>query len=141
MELSFLAGMNVAPILSIFTILLYAAIFAGPVAMLWLGFWYLIRPAKDPTWIYGFKAFCGMGTAQAWRFTQRIAALVFLIVGGLLTVAMTVVCVLYRDQDLSYLASLSVNCLIWEVVLAAVAVILINMVVFVFFDRRGEPKN
>ena len=141
MELSFLAGINVAPILSVFTILLYVAIFAGPAAMLWLGLLYLIHPAKDPTRLYGFKAFCGMGTAQAWRFTQRIAALVFLCVGGLLTIAMTVICILYREQDLSFLASLSINCLIWEVVLAAVAIILINMVVFVFFDRRGEPKN
>ena len=141
MEFSALAAINVALVLSFLSFLLYLAIFAGPVCMLGLGLLYLLRPAKDPTKSYGFKAVCGMGTAKAWRFSQRIAALAFLSVGGILSIVMTVVCIVYWGQDLSFLASLAVNCLIWEVVFSFVAVVAVNMVVFVFFDRHGNPKN
>ena len=141
MEVSFLAGINVSSILGLFAFLLYLAIFAGPVSMLALGLLYLFRPAKNPTKLYGFKAFCGMGTAQAWRFTQRIAALAFLAVGGILTIVMAVLCIVNSGQDLGQLASLSVSCLIWEVIFSAVAIVSINLVVFVFFDRNGNWKN
>ena len=48
------------------------SVMAGPVILLVLGLWYLILPPKEANHFAGYRFYWGMGSVDAWRFTQRM---------------------------------------------------------------------
>ena len=49
------------------------AVMAGPVVLLILGLAYLFLAPKEANYYFGYRCYYGMGSVNAWRFTQRIA--------------------------------------------------------------------
>ncbi len=64
------------------------AVMIGPVVMLALGLAYLFLSPKEANYYFGYRCYYGMGSVNAWRFTQRLAGLVLSLLGGLLVVMM-----------------------------------------------------
>ena len=64
------------------------AVMAGPVVLLIMGLVYLFFTPKEANHYIGYRCYYGMGSVEAWRFTQRLAGLVFGGLGLILTAVM-----------------------------------------------------
>ena len=53
----------------------------GPGVMLLMGLVYLLATPKEANYYIGYRCYYGMGSVEAWRFTQRLAGIVFAALG------------------------------------------------------------
>lgn len=56
----------------------------GPLCILFLGVIYLLIPPKEANRKFGYRTYFGMGSVEAWLFTQRTAGLIMTVVGLIL---------------------------------------------------------
>ena len=61
------------------------AVRVGPICILVLGLIYLLIPPKEANHKAGYRTYFGMGSVQAWLFTQRAAGVIMIPVGLILT--------------------------------------------------------
>lgn len=117
------------------------AVMVGPVILLLMGLIYLFFTPREANHYIGYRCYFGMGSVQAWRFTQRLAGLVFGILGLVLTVVMLFITNGFVGTDVNQLVWTAVTCLIWEAVLALIATVAVNITAAVVFDRKGEFRR
>lgn len=117
------------------------SVMAGPLLLLMFGLLYLLWPPKEANHGLGFRCWWGMASLEAWQFTQHIAGLVWSGLGVVLTVIMALICNAFRRMDPMDMVWSAVTCLIWEVVLVAVACLAINIIVIRTFDKDGFRRD
>ncbi len=117
------------------------AVLIGPILMLALGLSYLFFAPKEANFYFGYRCYFGMGSVQAWRFTQRIAGLILGGLGLILTIIMVFITAGFDSGEAMDMVWTAVNCLIWEAVLALAATISINLLAAARYDRRGELRS
>lgn len=116
------------------------AVMAGPILLLILGAVYFFIPPKEANHSLGYRFYWGMGSVEAWQFTQKIAGISWMGIGLLLTVIMLLVCNGYRGMDTPELVSAAGTALIWELVIIALLCIAIDVVVALRFDKNGNVR-
>lgn len=121
--------------------LLRIAVMAGPVILLVLGLCYLLLPPKEANRSFGYRFFWGMNSVSAWRFTQRIAGIVWTATGGVLTVVMLVMCARFRGMQTMDMVLSAVRCLLWELGVLAATILGIDITVLVCFDSHGDRRR
>ena len=117
------------------------AVLAGPIVLLAMGLAYLFLSPKEANYKFGYRCYFGMGSVESWRFTQRLAGIVWTVLGLVLTVVMVLVTGSYGGKEVIAVVDSAVTCLIWEIVLAAVSCLVINLIVMLTFDRKGAPRK
>ena len=117
------------------------AVLVGPIILAALGIAYLFFSPKEANYYFGYRTYFGMGSVQAWRFTQRLSGIVLGGLGLILTVAMLVISGKFPGMDSNDMVWLALKCLIIEGVLALVANLTIGLVAMIRFDRKGEYRN
>ena len=117
------------------------AVMIGPVVLLILGLAYLFLSPREANYYFGYRCYFGMGSVQAWRFTQRIAGLLFGGVGLILTIVMFVISGGFAGMEMTQMVWKAAGCLAWQVGLALVLTLLINFLAFFFFDAKGNPRR
>lgn len=117
------------------------AVIIGPVVLLAMGLVYLFLTPKEANHYIGYRCYYGMGSVQAWRFTQRIAGLLFAGLGLILTVVMVLTSGGFSGMEAMDMVWKAVRCLIWEAVLALLATLAVNITAMVFFTAKGEPRR
>ena len=117
------------------------AVLAGPIVLLAMGLAYLFLAPKEANYRFGYRCYHGMGSVEAWRFTQRLAGIVWGGLGLVLTVVMLVISGGYSGSDVLAIMDSAVTCLIWEIVLAVVSCLVINVIVILNFNSRGGLRR
>ena len=117
------------------------AVTAGPIILLILGLIYLLAPPKEANHHFGYRCWFGMGSVDAWRFTQRIAGIIWSVLGLVLVIIMLAVSGSFREKEMMDMLWLAVKCVIWEVALAAVSCLVINTIAALRFNSRGERRK
>ena len=117
------------------------AVMIGPVVMLVLGLAYLFLSPREANYYFGYRCYFGMGSVQAWRFTQRIAGMLFGGVGLLLTIVMYVISGAFAEMEVTDMVWKAAGCLAWQAVIALVLTFLVNFLAFFFFDAKGGPRR
>lgn len=117
------------------------AVMAGPIILLVLGIAYLFFSPKEANYYFGYRTYFGMGSVQAWRFTQRLAGIVLGILGLVLTGVMLMISGGFREMEVMDMVWKAATCLGWEAVLALIANVFIMAAAAVCFDRKGEYRN
>ena len=117
------------------------AVMVGPIVLLFMGLVYLFFTPKEANHYIGYRCYYGMGSVQAWRFTQRLAGLLFGGLGLIMTVVMLFVTNGFAGMEVMDLVWKSVTCLVWEAVLALIATLAVNLIAFFKFDRKGEFRG
>lgn len=117
------------------------AVLIGPVILLILGLGYFFLAPKEANYYFGYRTFFGMGSEQAWRFTQRIAGMAFAGLGAVLTIVMLIISAGFTGGDAMAIVWKAVWCLAWEAGLALAAVLGINITAAVLFDHNGERRQ
>ena len=117
------------------------AVMAGPVVLLFMGLVYLFFTPKEANHYIGYRCYYGMGSVEAWRFTQRLAGLVFGGLGLILTAVMLFVTKGFVGMESMELVWKAVTCLVWEAVLTILATLSVNLAAILTFDRKGEFRR
>lgn len=117
------------------------AVLLGPVILLILGLAYLFLAPREANWYFGYRCYYGMGSVQAWRFTQRLAGLVLGGLGLVLTIVMAVISGGFGGMEPIDLVWRAVACLAWEAGLSLAATIAINLTAALRFNGKGEYRK
>ena len=117
--------------------LLRIAVMAGPLLLLGFGLLYLLAPPAEANHIFGYRHFWGMSSVEAWQFTQKLAGIVWSILGFVLCIVMTVQSGKFQGMEADAMAYLAMKYLLVELVCVVVSILLINLTVFVCFNHKG----
>lgn len=123
------------------TFLCRLAVMAGPILLLVLGIVYLLLSPKEANHYLGYRCYYGMGSVEAWRFTQRLAGIVLGVLGLILTGVMLVLSGGFASMEMMDMVWRTVYCLIAEGALAFLANLAIGLVAMLRFDRRGNYRK
>lgn len=117
------------------------AVMIGPVVLLVLGLAYLFLSPREANYYFGYRCYFGMGSVQAWRFTQRIAGMLFGGVGLILTIVMFLISGGFAEMEVTDMVWKAAGCLAWQAIIAIVLTLLVNFLAFFFFDAKGGPRR
>ncbi len=121
--------------------LLRFVVLIGPLILLVLGLLYLFASPREANYHFGYRCYFGMGSVDAWRYTQRLAGVVLGSLGLLLTIIMLIRTAGFSGVETTDMVWTAVSCVIWEAVLTAVSCLAIHILVAVRFDRAGELRK
>ncbi len=113
----------------------------GPILLLVLGLGYLLLSPKEANYIFGYRCTFGMGSVEAWRFTQRLAGIVWSVLGLVLTIVMFSLTGKFAGQEVYDVIWLAVKYVLWEAGIIALACVVINTVVMTQFTYSGEYRR
>ena len=117
-------------------------VLVGPIIMAVLGLCYLFLAPKEANYYFGYRTYFGMGSVQAWRFTQRLAGIVFAALGLVSGIAVLLISGSFAGMDTMALLWKAVYCVLAEAGLVIVSCLTINTVVALRYDGKGyERKN
>jgi uncharacterized membrane protein len=117
------------------------AVLAGPIVLLIMGILYFFLSPKEANYHFGYRCYFGMGSVEAWRFTQRFAGVFWAVLGLVLTVVMLLITGGYGSKDVSEIIHSGLSCLVWEIILAALSCLVINVTAMILFDRKGLRRR
>ncbi len=117
------------------------AVMAGPIVLLVLGLMYLLLAPKEANYHFGYRCYFGMGSVEAWRFTQRLAGIVWGALGLVLSAVMFFITTGFAGGEIMEVIGSGVTCILWEIGLALVSCLVINIVVALRFDRKGDYRR
>ena len=115
--------------------------FAAPLAVLAVGLWYFFLPIKEANHKLGFRTYFGMGSPEAWKFTQKLAGIVWMSLGGAMTVVSLILVLAYRKKDIMALANRSLIWLMVFGVLMIASYIAVSVVAAVRYDAEGKLRK
>lgn len=116
------------------------AVMAAPLLILAFGLLYLLLPPKEANYSVGYRCWWGMASLDAWQFTQKLAGVIWAIVGLGLTVTMTVMSAPFADMAPMDMLWSAVRYIAWQLLALIAACFVINVTVFVMFDRKGYRR-
>ena len=117
------------------------AVVLGPIVLLVLGLAYLFLSPREANHYFGYRCYYGMGSVEAWRFSQRLAGVAWTALGLVLTVVMVIISTGFKGKEAMDMATSAVWCLVWQVALVAASVLVINLIVMLRFDRNGDYRT
>ena len=100
-----------------------------------------IAEAMEANYYFGFRCYYGMGSVQAWRFTQRLAGLLYSVLGLALTLIMLLISSGFDKLEVTDMVWRAADCLIWQAVLVLAATVTIHVSAAMRYDRRGLRRK
>ena len=132
---------NLLPDLSNFesTVLSFTrlAMIVGPLVLLALGIYYLVAPPREANHTTGYRCWFGMGSVQAWQFTQRLAGFVWILLGVVLAAVAALNVGKLLEQELMDAMFFAGKYIVGQAATVFVSILCINLVVFIRYDRKG----
>ena len=116
------------------------AIMAGPLILLFLGLIYLLIPPREANHFTGFRTYFGMGSVDAWLFTQKLAGIVLGTLGLVLSIVMYCLRKELVSTDVMQIIQQTGRYLVWQIMAVVIAYVGISMTVTVIFDRKGRRR-
>ena len=117
------------------------AVLIGPVMLLVMGLLYFFASPKEANYHFGYRCYYGMGSVEAWQFTQSLAGIVWGALGLILGIVMLLVSGGFAQRETMDLLWHAVYCLAWEAGAVAVGCIGVNTVVALRYDRKGYLRR
>jgi hypothetical protein len=101
---------------------------------------YCFASPKEANYHFGYRCFFGMGSIEAWRFSQRLAGMVWGVLGLVLTVVMLIICGSFRGMEIMPMVTKAAVALAWQAGLALLSTLAVNIIVMTQFDAKGEHR-
>ena len=117
------------------------AVLVGPIVLLVMGILYFFVSPKEANYHFGYRCYFGMGSEEAWRFTQRFVGILWAALGLVLTIVMLLISGSYGGMDIAEVIGSGLTCLVWQIGLAAVSCLVINIAAMIRFDRKGLRRT
>ena len=113
----------------------------GPLLMAGLGAWYFFAPPKEANHSVGFRTYWGMGSIRAWLFSQKLAGMSFMGLGGVLFVIMLIVSLFFNGEKAMGMINTAFVCVLIQLVLVLALYIVLNLLIYRAFDKDGKPRK
>ena len=117
------------------------AVMVGPIILLALGLAYLFLAPKEANYYFGYRCYFGMGSIEAWQFTQRFSGLVLGGLGLVLTGVMLVISLGFGSMDAMEMVWRAFWCLVWQAILVLLANAVIWGAAALRFDAKGNFRK
>ncbi|MBR3972509.1 MAG: SdpI family protein [Oscillospiraceae bacterium] len=117
------------------------AVLAGPVILFFMGLAYLLLPPKEANYYFGYRCYFGMGSVNAWRFTQRLAGLIWTLLGLGLGIVMAVISSGFAGMEIMDMIWAAGKCVLWEAVIIGMSCLVINALVAIRYNSEGERRG
>ena len=117
------------------------AVMVGPILLVLMGLFYLFAAPKEANHYLGYRCYYGMGSVEAWKFTQRLAGIVFCGLGLILSIVMLLISGSFGKMETMDLLWRAIYCALWEAGLAAIACLSVNITAMIRFDKRGNLRK
>jgi len=121
--------------------LLAFAMLAGPVALMIIGALCLYKPQPEANLRKGYRTYYGMGSTEAWQFSQKIGGLAYGALGAGLTLIMLIVILCFIGKTLLTVSIMAMICLIVQLLLIAAAKITVYYLCKKYFDKDGNRRQ
>ena len=128
-------------VLGILVIAARIAVLAGPILLLVAGIMYMFLSPKEANYYFGYRCYFGMGSDEAWRYSQRMAGLIWTGLGLVLTIVMAIVSGGFGGKEANDALSAALTCILWEAGLVALSCIVINSLVMYHFTAKGDRRR
>ena len=128
-------------IFSLITTVCRIAVMVGPILLLVLGLAYLLFAPKEANYYFGYRCYFGMGSVEAWRFTQRLAGIVLGALGLILCGVMLFMSAGFAAMDTMEMVWKAFWCLIWQAGLSLLANLAIWITAALRFDAKGNYRK
>lgn len=116
------------------------AVRLGPICILVLGIIYFLIPPKEANRKAGFRTYFGMGSVIAWNVTQRLAGILMIPTGLVLTIIAYVKVGKFPDYDLMTMANEALQAVKGQAICALIIYVLMFLLTAVLFDRNGDCR-
>ena len=117
------------------------AVMIGPIVLLILGLAYLFLSPKEANHYFGYRCYYGMGSVEAWRFTQRLAGIVWSVMGLALIALMVLTSGGFRGMEVMAMVEKAVRCVLWQAGLVLASWVAINTIVALRYDAKGNLRK
>ena len=117
------------------------AVLVGPVMLLVMGLLYFFASPKEANYHFGYRCYYGMGSVEAWQFTQSLAGIVWSALGLILGIVMVLVSRDFQQLETMELLWKAISCLAWEAGLVAAGCIGVNAAAAIRYNSRGEQRR
>ena len=116
------------------------AVRVGPICILVLGLIYLLIPPKEANRKAGFLTYFGMGSVIAWNVTQRLAGILMIPMGLILTIIAYKRIGEFSGYDMMTMANVAFQMVKTQVICALVIYVFMFLLTAVLFDRKGDCR-
>ena len=123
------------------TALCQIAVMIAPILLLILGVAYLIFAPKEANYYFGYRCYYGMGSVEAWQFTQRFAGILLGGAGLILSGIMLLVSRGFAGMDAMDMVWKAFRCLIWQGAIALAVNLIVWIVTAIRFDGKGRLRG
>ncbi|MBR4972248.1 MAG: SdpI family protein [Oscillospiraceae bacterium] len=131
---------DIMDIMNGIALLAQIALFLAPLILLGLGLYYFLLSPKEANFTTGYRCYYGMGSEEAWRFTQRLAGVVWTLAGITMTLGVVLLRYRFAALDLSQLMWTAIFCLLLQGAIVLVLRALIHFIVLLRYDRKGNKR-
>lgn len=121
--------------------LLRILVLAGPACLLVMGLIYFFLSPREANHILGYRFYWGMSSVSAWRFTQKLAGIVWTVLGLAMGIVMYIRCAGFAGMTQEEMIWASLWNILWELGLTVASILVINLTVIIFFDRKGRRRG
>ena len=121
--------------------LLWVFLLICPILLVILGVLYFFAAPKEANHAFGFRTYFTMGSVEVWRFTQRLAGLCWMCLGGVLLVIAIITGVISGNKEVADMAVSVIWFVAIEFVLVLAAWIGIQSVVLMAYDKDGKRNQ
>ena len=131
---------ELAPLLEKTAFLSRLMLLVGPFVILGMGLYYFLNAPKEANYQSGYRCYWGMGSVQAWRFTQRLAGGLWSLLGLGLAIWMAL-----AGPELAALDMMDrMGRMAMYILCQAISLLLlrwiINLLVFLRYDAKGNRR-
>ena len=117
------------------------AVLIGPILFMGMGAFYYFASPKEANHRLGYRTYFGMGSVQAWKYTQKLAGMVWGGLGVVMTLVAIIVAIVLGGKEPADAMNSALTMLIIEAVCALLAFLAVEILVFVRYDMNGNLKN
>jgi len=123
------------------SVLMRIIVLAGPALLLFLGLWYFLLPPREANHYVGYRFFWGMSSVEAWLFMQKIAGILWALLGLGFGAVILLLSRSFAQMDLMTMVSKVVLYLFWELGAVVISCFLIDLTVILAFDSKGVLRK
>lgn len=116
------------------------ALFAVPLLLLGLGMYYFLVAPKEANYTAGYRCFWGMGSEEAWRFTQKLAGVLWILAGLAMTLGVVLLNYRFAAMELTDVLWKIIFCLVFQGAIVLILRLLVYVIVMFRFDRKGNRR-
>ena len=117
------------------------ALIIGPVILAVMGLWYFLLPSREANRTVGYRFLWGMGSVKSWKFTQRLAGIVWFYIGYRMASEAYDNRFQLQEMETLDLMYTSIEIMIKQVGIVVVSCLAINAVVFLLFNFKGNYRR